>query len=63
MKLIHSTAATLLALLLTLFIPLAIAGPGHDHGDTAPQATGSALPRFTAVSEDLELVGIVNRKL
>ena len=59
MKLIHSTAATLLALLLTLFIPLAIAGPGHDHGDTAPQATSSALPRFTAVSEDLELVGIV----
>jgi len=37
MKLIHSTAATLLALLLTLFIPLAIAGPGHDHGDTAPK--------------------------
>ncbi|NDG18381.1 MAG: hypothetical protein EB117_08925 [Betaproteobacteria bacterium] len=63
MKLIHSTAATLLALLLTLFIPLAIAGPGHDHGDTAPQATSSALPRFTAVSEDLELVGIVNGKL
>lgn len=63
MKLIHSTAATFLALLLTLFIPLAIAGPGHDHGDTAPQATGSALPRFTAVSEDLELVGIVKGKL
>jgi len=63
MKLIHSTAATLLALLLTLFIPLAIAGPGHDHGDTAPQATSSALPRFTAVSEDLELVGIVKGKL
>ena len=63
MKLIHSTAATLLALLLTLFIPLAIAGPGHDHGDTALQATSSALPRFTAVSEDLELVGIVNGKL
>lgn len=63
MKLIHSTAATLLALLLTLFIPLAIAGPGHDDGDTAPQATSSALPRFTAVSENLELVGIVNGKL
>lgn len=63
MKLIHSTAATLLALLLTLFIPLAIAGPGHDHDDTAPQATSSALPRFTAVSEDLELVGIADGKL
>ena len=63
MKLIHSTAAALLALIFTLLSPLAIAGPGHDHGETAPQATGSALPRFAAASEDLELVGIVNGKL
>jgi hypothetical protein len=52
-----------LALIFTLLSPLAIAGPGHDHGETAPQATGSALPRFAAASEDLELVGIVNGKL
>lgn len=63
MKLIHSTSAALLALIFTLLSPLAIAGPGHDHGETAPQATGSVLPRFAAASEDLELVGIFNGKL
>ena len=36
---------------------LSIAGPGHDHGDGAPAATGSTLPRVTAVSENFELVG------
>jgi len=62
MKLIHSTAATLLALIITLLSPLAMAGPGHDHGEAAPSAQGTALPRFVAVSEDLEMVGIVNGK-
>jgi hypothetical protein len=62
MKLIFSTAAYLLALLLTLLSPLAMAGPGHDHGEAAPQAQGTALPRFVAVSEDLEMVGIINGK-
>jgi hypothetical protein len=62
MKFIQSTRAIFLALIFTLLSPLAIAGPGHDHGDTAPQASGSALPRFTATSEDLELVGILNGK-
>ena len=60
MKLIHSTVATLLALVLSLLSPLAMAGPGHDHGEAAPQAQGPALPRFVAVSEDLEMVGIVH---
>ena len=63
MKFIQSTGAIFLALIFTLLSQLAIAGPGHDHGDTAPQASGSALPRFTATSEDLELVGILNGKL
>jgi hypothetical protein len=63
MKLIHSTAATLLALIITLLSALAMAGPGHDHGDAAPPAQGTALPRFVAVSEDLEMVGILNGKL
>jgi hypothetical protein len=62
MKLIHSTAAALLALILSLISPLAMAGPGHDHGEAAPQAQGPALPRFVAVSEDLEMVGIVHGK-
>jgi hypothetical protein len=62
MKLTFSTAATLLTLVFSLLSPLAMAGPGHDHGEAAPQAQGTALPRFVAVSEDLEMVGIVNGK-
>ena len=38
------------------------AGPGHDHGDSAPAAVGQALPRFSAVSETLELVGVLSGK-
>jgi hypothetical protein len=40
----------------------AIAGDGHDHGDAAPAATGTALPRFAAVSETFELVGVLDGK-
>jgi hypothetical protein len=63
MKFIQSTRAIFLALIFTLLSPLTIAGPGHDNGDITPQATGSALPRFSATSKDLELVGILNGKL
>ena len=42
--------------------PLAVAGPGHDHGDEAPAQSGAAAPRFTASSEAFELVGIANRQ-
>jgi len=38
------------------------AGPGHDHGDAAPAAPGTALPRFAAVSETFELVGVLDGK-
>ncbi len=38
------------------------AGPGHDHGDAAPVAAGQALPRFSAVSETFELVGVLSGK-
>lgn len=49
-----------LALLCALPSP-ARAGEGHDHGDETPAAAaGAALPRFSAVSEAFELVGIVN---
>lgn len=37
-----------------------MAGDGHDHGVAAPAATGPALPRFAAVSEVFELVGVLN---
>jgi hypothetical protein len=45
-----------------LLPPLARAGEGHDHGDAAPAATGPALPRFAAVSDSFELVGVLNGK-
>ena len=55
-------------ILLTLVVLAALAGPawaadehGHDH-DAPAAATGPALPRFSAVSEAFELVGVVNGK-
>lgn len=43
----------------SLSTPL-MAGPGHDHND-APQAPGTAAsPRFEAVSDAFELVGILD---
>lgn len=43
--------------------PLATwADAGHDHGAPAPAALGSGLPRFSAVSESFELVGVLNGK-
>ena len=61
-------AAPLVALLVALLVatlgaPLAArAGEGHDHGPAAPTSTGSASPRFAAVSETFELVGVLNGK-
>ena len=62
MKIIHSTVATFMALIFTLLSPMAIAGAGHNHAEAAPKTQGTALPRFVAFSEDLEMVGIVNGK-
>ena len=45
-----------------LLAPLARAGDGHDHGDAPSATTGPALPRFAAVSEAFELVGVLNGK-
>ncbi|HCY14598.1 MAG TPA: hypothetical protein DHV21_01275 [Curvibacter sp.] len=50
---------TVLTLSLT---PSSWAGPGHDHGDTPAMTEGAASPRFTAVSESFELVGILQGK-
>lgn len=53
-------AALGLAAAALLSLP-ALAGPGHDHdhGDSAPAASGPALPRFAATSELFELVGVL----
>jgi membrane fusion protein, heavy metal efflux system len=37
-----------------------LAGPGHDHGDEAPAAAGTASPRISLHSDLFELVGIVS---
>jgi hypothetical protein len=54
------------ALLLTTLAPVALAGPGHDHGDgghdhgeEAAPTGGSASPRFAVQSELFEAVGVL----
>lgn len=51
-----------LALFAALWTFSARADEGHDHGATPASASGPALPRFAAVSELFELVGVVNDK-
>jgi hypothetical protein len=59
-----STLAALLTVAAVAWPTTASAGPGHDHGhgDSAPTAAGPALPRFAAVSETFELVGVLSGK-
>lgn len=57
-----SFIAALSVIAAVLLPPPAQAGDGHDHGDSAPVAGGPALPRFAAVSETFELVGVLNGK-
>ena len=62
----HPGAAALLlvALMLSFGAAPAWAAGGHEHGDAPVAAAGSALPRFAAVSELFELVGVIDgRKL
>ncbi len=49
----------IVAVLLGSSLPV-IAGDGHDHGDATPAAAAIALPRFAAVSEAFELVGVLD---
>ena len=44
-----------------LFVTLAVAGEGHDHGEAKPAASGPALPRFTAQSELFEAAGVLGK--
>lgn len=37
-----------------------LAEDGHDHGEAPAAPTGPALPRFSAVSETFELVGVLD---
>lgn len=60
MNLPHSLAALVVAA--NFLGSPAWAGEGHDHGQPGPAAIGQALPRFTAVSETFELVGVLSGK-
>ena len=62
MKSTHPLAVLSLAAFLRGTGMPALAGEGHDHGDATPVATGKALPRFAAVSETFELVGVLDGK-
>ncbi len=52
----------LLAALLAFASLCSWADAGHDHGEAPAMAGSPAKPRFTATSEDFELVGVVNGK-
>lgn len=60
MKMTHTLIAGSVALLLATAALPTHAGDGHDHGDAPAPTAGPALPRFTAVSELFELVGVVD---
>jgi membrane fusion protein, heavy metal efflux system len=60
---IKHTASMLIALFVAAsFASFSIAGPGHDHGDEAPVATGPTSPRFETHSDLFELVGIYEKE-
>lgn len=50
---------TMLLIALLAGASMAVAGPGHDHGDEAPLAAGTASPRVHSHSDLFEVVGIV----
>lgn len=50
---------TAIAAMIVAALP-AVAGEGHDHGGGATAPAGPGLPRFQALSETFELVGVLN---
>jgi hypothetical protein len=52
----------LIPLMLLPLASVAPAGDGHDHGDAPAAPAGQALPRFAAVSDSFELVGVLDGK-
>ena len=62
MRRIQLLAALACSAWMAATVPLALAGEGHDHGETPAASSGPALPRFAAASEIFELVGVVNGK-
>ncbi len=51
---------TVAVLLFCAMHTLALAGPGHDHGEEAPVSAGVASPRVMMESDLFEAVGVLN---
>lgn len=51
---------TVAVLLFCAMHTLALAGPGHDHGEEVPVSTGVALPRVVMESDLFEAVGVLS---
>lgn len=62
MKILRAFAAIGCAALFALAGTPSFAGDGHDHGESSSPKVEAVSPRFTAVSESFELVGVVNGK-
>ncbi len=60
MTLFPRLAACALAALLAMLSLTTQAGDGHDHGEAPAAAAGPALPRFAAISDTVELVGVLD---
>jgi hypothetical protein len=58
----HQQLLSALTLAAFFFCNAVKAGEGHDHGEAPTAASGPALPRFTAVSETFELLGVLSGK-
>jgi RND family efflux transporter MFP subunit len=56
----RNAQAAVLAVALAMAATFAIADAGHDHGEDAPAASGTAFPRVTSHSDLFELVAIVD---
>ena len=58
---LSSVTKTCAAVASAIFVSLAVAGEGHDHGEAKPSASGPALPRFAAQSDLFEAVGVLGK--
>ncbi len=56
----RNAQAAALAVALAMAATFAMADAGHDHGEDAPAASGTAFPRVTSHSDLFELVAIVD---
>lgn len=58
---VHSARRFAAGLLISFACVAVFAGEGHDHGEAAPAAVGTASPRMSAHSDLFELVGVVDK--